>query len=216
MKKRAILFAACVLLISVSLAQATPLPRFQVNDTSGRSGSGGPFQILGVDSFFPANYQTYCIETGENITIGHTYWGTIDNVAYYSSSLSYLVSAPIAAGTSKLYNYFLDNQSTLSNTAKYDIQIAIWKFQGQSLGEANWYYNHVGDLVASNRTVYALNLWNADVGGPTYNNPGDFAQRAQSMLYTPDGGTSVPEPSVLILLGLGLIGVAGIRRKFKA
>jgi hypothetical protein len=208
MKKRVTLLAACILLISVSLAQA--LPTYQILDPGGRTTSGGPFRIVGNSM----DFQSYCVETAEYISIGGTYWGSIDNLVYYSSG-SQTFSAPIYSGTAKLYNYFLDNQLTLTNVQKGDIQGAIWAFQGQAGGSTNWWYNNAGTLVASNRTVWALNLWTVDVGGSPYNNAGDFAHRAQSMLIAGDIPYNTPEPGVLILLGLGLIGVVGIKRKFK-
>ncbi|MGO9138412.1 MAG: PEP-CTERM sorting domain-containing protein [Syntrophales bacterium] len=35
------------------------------------------------------------------------------------------------------------------------------------------------------------------------------------LVYGPNGPSGVPEPATMLLLGLGLIGVAGVRRKFK-
>jgi hypothetical protein len=42
-----------------------------------------------------------------------------------------------------------------------------------------------------------------------------FAIGKISLTYNGGGGAPVPEPCTMLLLGLGLIGVAGVRRKFK-
>jgi hypothetical protein len=216
MKKRLILLAVCMVcmfLMSASLAQA--LPQYYVNDTSGRSGSGGPFQIVGYTD--PSvSFQTFCIEWNEHISLGGKYFGSVDPIVYYSSGNNSLASAAIDPNTSILYNYFLDNQSTLSDANKALIQNAIWAYQGQGAYGSpsvtgNYYYEHVSDLTASHRTIMALNLWNTNVGdGPYSGNDTAFANRAQSMLI------ATPEPGILILLSLGLVGVAGIRRKLKS
>jgi len=212
MKGKTVLLALLLLLISVSLAEA--LPQYYVNDTTGRSGNGGPFQILGFTD--PSvNFQTFCVEEKEYISLGGKYYGSIDPLVYYSSGPNSLSSAAIDSHTAILYNYFLDHQSTLSDGDKTLIQNAIWAYQGQlQYGTPdvsnNSYYNDAkaGTLQASNRTIMALNLWTVDVGnGPYAGNQGDYDARAQSMLI------ATPEPGILILLCLGLVGVAGIRRK---
>jgi len=53
-----------------------------------------------------------------------------------------------------------------------------------------------------------------DVYDHYYNNEGD-AKAVNAPFSHDGGGTQVPEPTTLLLLGLGLIGVAGIGRRVK-
>jgi len=206
MKKRVIILALCILLMSVSLAQA--LPQYIISGTGQiGTGGGGPFQVAGNGM----NFQTFCIETREYLSAdGKTpYYGSIDPLVYYSSGGS-TFSALISGETAKLYNYFLDKQTTLTLLEKDLIQQAIWMYQDQpdwSDDPNNWWYANASTLIATNRTIMALNLWTTDIGVP---GPEDYDYKKQSLLI------ATPEPGILMLLGLGLAGILGIKRKFKS
>ncbi len=212
--KLKILGLIAISLVAVSISTAEALPTYTVSNTPGRIGNGGPFEIVGNG----LDFQSFCVETQEYITLPGKYWGSIDPVVIYTSSASFSHTDPIADNTARLYNYFLDNYASLSYNDKHLIQIAIWTYQNQpgytTPPVGNTFYDHAPTYPMTQHIV-ALNLWTSDVGdGPytNYLNSTDFRYRAQTQLFA---DPAVPEPGILTLLGIGLSSVALLARRKK-
>jgi hypothetical protein len=203
--------AACFLMISFSLAES--YPQYEVLTTPYRLSNGGPFLI---DPVGPgADFYTFCLEKTEYINLSGTYYGTIDPIVIFGGG-DVNNFDPLQTNTKKLYNYALDNWAVLIADPQAaqkltSIQEAIWASQGEiGAPSGNWYYDNASSF-SLNRNIMALNLWTGDVQGdePFVGNADAFRKKAQSQLI------AVPEPGILILLGIGLSSVGLLARRFK-
>lgn len=197
--------------ISASLCQALTDYTVTAPYSDARFDNGGMFEITSTaGSFF-----TFCLETGEYVSLNTAYPGTIDSKVYYGTASGQTIGSTYPSGealntnTINLYDYFLQNYGTLTHAQDAEIQEAVWYFQGQISYTPSGNPYTSGTYTGPSQNVEALNLWTADGGQYT------TADAQQSFLIVGGSGTSVPEPSIVVLVGLGLVGVAGIRRKFQ-
>ena len=213
---RILAFAAVVMLFA---APASAVP-WNVGDSITYSlsppvvatpyGSGGLFTITNVNT--GAVTKSFCIELNEHIYNGDRVAGISDSAV--AGGRGGGSPDPISSATDWLFAQFATGNSAYGNTAA--LQLAFWFLEDEVYAEelTSWVskgyfsadlltmaYGYINDARKHNTGSYGTQVLNLMDKDGKYNHQSQLIRTA--------------EPSTLLILGLGLVGVAGLRRKIK-
>lgn len=236
--KKLMLTVCLVFGLVIMAAPEVPALTVTIDRISGYySGNGGEFNIvpsswvgiggydastLAYNQYNQLGFETFCVETQEYVSIPGTYNAVFNDKAMMGQTAS---GDPISRGTAWLYHEFqiqgdFDNYATYNYTVGADraasaaaLQATIWWLEGEAgdPGNLNQFRNAVITMFTDSATAMLDNSLLPvpyPVGVLNLYSDSAHTQLAQDQLYC-----AVPEPGILILLGIAMsaIGAASWR-----
>jgi hypothetical protein len=214
MKKIIVSVLAVCLVFSATAVLATPV---EVGDTvqflsTGGTTGGGVFTIKDINQ--NVTFGSFCLERNEYISCNTPYIVAGITEAAVSGGVGGASGGSDTLSGKTAWLFYNFTMGTLpgyngSQASQDLLQKAIWMLEGELDVSDNYFYTlAMTGLVAPNTYI---DVWSKDYIGPVrvLNLVDKYGTRAQDQMVV------TPEPLSLLLLGLGLMGVAGVRRKIK-
>lgn len=162
------------------------------------------------------SFESFCIEKSEFIAQGGTYNATISDKAIWGGVGP--EGDPISIGTAWLYHQFQSSElegydyipgAGRAHSARL-LQETIWWLEGELAKPDNIFTDAVIAMFGSEAGAKADNLGRIGVGVLNLTDMTTGGRIQDQLVCLP-----APEPTSLLLFGCGLIGLAGLSRKFK-